>query len=952
MGRYTDTAMQYAEDCIAGKNIVGREVVLACKRWQEDLKRGDIEYRAKTPELVCRLMENLVHTQGEDMDGNPLLGKPFKLQPWQIFVVCNLMGWYFTGTQERRYKEAFIMVGRKNGKALSLETDIPTPGGWRKMRDIHPGDYVFGKDGKPARVLVESEIFHKKMYVVKFDDGTEIEASADHLWTVQTKKSRATARRPIKGHTTWNNMRYDLRASGGWFETTTEGMSRDFGRARKDGKGTEYKYRVPIVEPVQYEEKKLPIDPYTFGVWVGDGTNNTTVITCSKEDKDEMMKNIESCGHTTKWYERKQEAGGIGVDIVHKGQKNPMREALRELGVFGNKDIPDIYLQGSIEQRLLLLQGLMDTDGHCSKAGQCEFVQKDETIARKLHELVSSLGIRANIKKKKARCNGKDAGEVWRVLFWTDQKMPAFKLERKKSRLKETLSERMNAKSIIDIQEIETEPSKCIAVDNADHLYLAGRGYTVTHNSSFISALAWAVSIVQRKSGSKCYIVASALKQTLECFHFLTWNLEYKGLRKSFDVKDNSFDHSMKYTFKGKDGTPDGSMEIIAMPTNPDAQDSFNCNFAIADEVASYKRPSQYNRFFEAQSAYTNKLMVGITTAGDNMNSFGYRRMEYAIKVVDGTVKDDSLFSLVARADQNEKGEVDFTNPEQHMKANLSYGVTKRPGDMMTRAMQALNDPQQRKDFLSRELNIYTSAMKAWFDLEEFKRSDRQYHWTLSDLAKLPIEWFGGADLSRMYDLTATALFGTYDGVDIVITHGFFPITQAQAKAEEDNIPLYGWADDGWLTMCNHPTVNISDIVNWFKAMRAMGFKIKEIGHDRKFAGEEYFPEMKRAGFRVIDQPQYYWIKSQGFRHIEKSAKDGRLYYLHSDAYEYCVSNVKAIEKTDDQVQYEKIEKTQRIDLFDASVFACVRQAESVTRRAKAKSWFGEDKKKGAEQKP
>ena len=459
--------------------------------------------------------------------------------------------------------------------------------------------------------------------------------------------------------------------------------------------------------------------------------------------------------------------------------------------------------------------------------------------------------------------------------------------------------------------------------------------------TSFIAALSIAYGLVQHKSGSKIYVVAAALKQALESFNFMLFSLRYSGLIDEFEIKNSYVEHSIKCVFE-KNGEPDGSLEIQILASNPDVQDSFNCNFAIADEVAAYKKPAQYNRFKEAMKAYTNKLMIGITTAGDNMNSFGYDRMIYASKVANGIIEDDSFFSFVCRADVDDKGNCDYTNPIQHQKANPNYGVTIRPQEIMNDALQAQNDPRMRKDFLSRSLNVYTAAMRAWFDIEEFRASDKKYNWTLEELAKLNINWYGGADLSRLHDLTAAALFGTYEGVDIIITHAFCPVVMAVHKAEEDNIPLYGWQDDGWLTMSNTPTVNISDIVNWFKQMRALGFKIRQVGHDRKFAGEEYFPLMKQAGFNIIDQPQYYYVKSQGFRHIEKAAKDGNLYYLHSTAYEYCVSNVAAVEKTDDAVQYEKVEQTQRIDLFDASVFACIRSIADGEKSKAAKSWWGE----------
>ena len=950
LGNATDIEIQGTDLVIKGTDIVltgddiviaGDDIVNACKRFLEDLKRDDIEYRSKDPDACITLMEGLfVHRKGEKLDGTPLLGKPLKLEPWEIFIVCNLLGFYYTGTEERRFKEGLIMLARKNGKAVSLDTEIPTPDGWKMMGDIHEGDYVYGHDGKPAKVIVESEIFNKPMYRVTFEDGAEIKASEDHVWTVQTKSSRRTGR--YKATSTKKRPRADLVGRDGWFETTTKDISEKYVNVRSDGKGVEYEYRVPMPNAVQYPKRDLPVDPYTLGVWLGDGSSSSTAITCSDGDKHEMMSLLAAEGHKCEWHKSVNRAGAIYLDVQGHAKKNPLRDALREIGVFNNKHIPEMYMTASIDQRLALLQGLMDTDGTCSKAGQCEFVQKSMRISDQIVELISSLGLKATKSAKIAKCNGKDAGIVYRVQFWTDQSFPCFRLERKRIRLKENIAPRMKAKSIVKVERIADEPSKCIAIDNESHLYLVGRQYTATHNTSFVAALSFAVSIMQRRSGSTVYVVAAALKQSMESFKFIDFSLTYKGIRDEFIVKDNAMEHSIQYTFEAN-GVPDGSIDIQIMASNPDAQDSFNCNFAIADEMAAYKKASQYNRFKEAMKGYTNKLMIGITTAGDNANSFGYRRMEYAAKVAAGTVKDDELFAFIARADVDDKGNCDFTSPIQHRKANPNYGVTIRPKDILNESLQAQNDPQQRKDFLSRSLNIYTTALKAWFDIEEFRASDRKYSWTLEELARMKIDWFGGADLSRVYDLTAAALVGRYEDVDIIITHGFTPIAQAAKKSDEDNIPLFGWEEDGWLTMCNSPTVNIADIVNWFVKMRKMGFRIKAVGHDRKFAGEEYFPAMKKAGFNVIDQPQYFYLKSQGFRHIETAAKNGTLYYLHSTAYEYCVQNVAAVEKTDDAVQYEKVSPEMRIDLFDASVFATIQMVAREEKEKKGKEWWGDE---------
>lgn len=455
----------------------------------------------------------------------------------------------------------------------------------------------------------------------------------------------------------------------------------------------------------------------------------------------------------------------------------------------------------------------------------------------------------------------------------------------------------------------------------------------------FIAGLGFALSILNAHSGSKLYIVAATGKQAKESFDDIKFSLVAKGIDDEFIIHDSYVDRSIQQTIYNSNGDVWGSIYIEALSSNPKGHDSFGCNCAIVDELHAVSS-SEYDRFKEAMKAYTNKLIIGITTAGDDVNSFCYKRLEYCEKLLEEVVHDETLFCFLSMADQDEAGNVDYMDPAEHEKANPNYGVSVRPSDMAADAYQAQNDPQKRKDFLSRSLNIYTSALKAYFNLDEFKASDRKYNWTIDELAKLPIQWYGGADMSKMHDLTAACLYGSYKGTDICITHAFFPIVMAAIKAEQDHIPLFGWKDDGVLTLCNSQTVNYSDVINWFVSMRGMGFKIKRIGFDKKF-GREFFIGMKQAKFSIEDAPQYYWAKSEGFRHIEKTVKDGNFYYLHNEAYEYCVSNVHAVEKTDDMIQYDKAhQKTTRIDLFDASVFACRCFLTDLEKSKKAQDWW------------
>lgn len=437
--------------------------------------------------------------------------------------------------------------------------------------------------------------------------------------------------------------------------------------------------------------------------------------------------------------------------------------------------------------------------------------------------------------------------------------------------------------------------------------------------TTFAAALAYGLGILYRMSGTKIYVVAAALKQTMETFGFMKYNIMNMGLGDDLRIIDNNNEHSISGEIGG------GLFDFNALATNPDAQDSFNCNIAIADEIHAFKKPKQYNLFKEAMKAYTNKLMIGISTAGDDPNSFLAQRVKYCKRVLDGQVKDEQYFIFICEADMSigvdGKKYLDYTNPKIHEMANPGYGHTIRPEEIANDAMQAQNDPQQRKDFFAKSLNVFTNQINTYFDEAMVDASDSQYSWTLDELAKLPIRWYGGADLSKMWDLTGVALYGRYHDIDIVISHAFIPVAMANLKADEDGIPVFWWEEEGWLTLCNSDVIEYEDVVEWFISMRNRGFQIKWTGYDQRYA-REFSLKMKKAGFKIRNQSQRYVEKTEAFRMIEAKIIMGNFYFMHNQAYRYCISNVKAIEDSDEFIRFEKVMPNQRIDLFDASVIA------------------------------
>ncbi|CCX89722.1 phage terminase large subunit [Firmicutes bacterium CAG:110] len=475
----------------------------------------------------------------------------------------------------------------------------------------------------------------------------------------------------------------------------------------------------------------------------------------------------------------------------------------------------------------------------------------------------------------------------------------------------------------------------------------------------FATAFCWAMGLWYSKSFSKIKTVAGSMKQNMEGFGFLSYNLHRLGLTVIEDAAHGLrvLDSSLGHSFSGS--IWEGQISFEALAYKPDIFDAFNANIVLLDELELYRNAIPYGRLKDATKAYSNKLILAVTTAGDDGTGFCAQRMAYCSKIVRGEITGadaDRIFAFLARADPDpETQEVNYLDPLNWQKANPNWGVTIRPEDMEASALQAMNDPQMRKEFLTRSLNVFVSSFKAWFNIDEFVRSDTRYNFTLPQLVKLVKSWYGGADLSKLHDLTAAAIVGEIpakaaattewtpkENVLVIIPHCWFPVVAAAEKADKDNIPLFGWKEDGWLDMPNEPSMDPTEPVKQFLAWKKAGFNIRKVGHDRKFA-RPYYAAMKKARFTVVDQPQLAIAKSEGLRYIEHKAKIGCLYYCHAEPFSYCVQNVRGQEKQDDVVVYDKVSPNARIDVFDASVFATIRMLIDTGKAADLAAWFEEE---------
>ena len=386
------------------------------------------------------------------------------------------------------------------GKALSLDTLIPTPDGWTTMGDIKPGDTVFGVEGEIQTVLATSGIMHdRKCYKLTFDDNTEVVADEGHLWHTYTANEREALykrtdeyrerRRKIrklrgKGKRNdlalWNknNPPETKEAPQGALRTTEE-IARTL-ITRNDGLRN---HVVINTKELELPEADLPLNPYVLGVWLGDGSKEKSEITTADI---EIIDYIEKAGFLCR--KKPNKYGYTAYGLI---------TALRSLGINSEKAIPNMYLRASAEQRLELIKGLMDTDGHARKHGGVEFTSTNLRLAEGLKELVVSMGWKTTVKEGKATLNGKYISPKYRVVFTPDRYV--FRLKRKIEKQKLTRSPITGRRVIVECKEVESVPVQCIKVTGG--MFLCTKNMIPTHNSAALvmDAVAYAMAFKRSK---------------------------------------------------------------------------------------------------------------------------------------------------------------------------------------------------------------------------------------------------------------------------------------------------------------------------------------------------------------------------------------------------------------------------------------------------------------------
>lgn len=833
----------------------------------------------------------LTHAKGE------LAGQPLILADWERDrIIRPLFGWKRAdGT--RRYRKVYVEVPRKNNKALDVATPVPTPGGWKAHGELQPGDLVFAPDGMPVRVLAVDVHRDGECYRLAFSDGSTIDADAGHLWV--TDRSWFTGR---------------ARGSRAALPTVE---TRRIAQTLRGGAHGDFVHRVPVAWPLECTAADLPIDPYVLGAWLGDGASAAARITCGDEEVRARLERAErrvvAVGATAA---RTAPTFSVGAGLRDGQPKDETLQArLRALGVLGNKHVPRRYQRASIEQRLELLRGLIDTDGCVTKRGQVVFVNTCRALVDGLLELVRGLGMKPTVSATRATLKGVDCGPAWRVQFWPAEGVRIAWVERKQARVAagyRSGKRRSAARTIVGAEPIGVRRVSCIQVEGG--VYLAGEAMVPTHNSTLCAGIALYLLHADREPGAEVYSAAADREQAAIVFDVARQMVQQSpALQRRTEVYRRSMVHL------------ESASSYKVLSADAFTKHGLNAHGIVVDEVHAQRDRELIDVLATSTGARRQPVEVYITTAGYDKKSICWELHEYAIRVAKGIVDDPYFLPVIYAADPTD----DWTSEEIWAKANPGLGKSIKLDYLRAECKKAREIAAYENTFKRLHLNIWTSQENRWLQVE-----------TAWDPCAVPVPaleqlagrraWIG-VDLSSTTDITAVVALvedpAAPDEYD-VLAYFFVPEERIEVRAKRDRVPYETWREQGFIIATE------GNVVDYGAVRAKLGelgevLDVAEVAIDR-WNSTGLQSELMAEGFNVVQFGQGFASMSAPTKELEVMLLRRALRHGGNPVLRWMADNVAVAQDPAGNIKPAKDKSSDRIDGIVALVMAIGRLSEDV----------------------
>ena len=842
-------------------------------------------YDKEKADRAVMFIENLCHTKGK------WAGKRFWLLPWQEQIIRDVFG-IVNEDGTRQFRTAFIEIPKKNGKQLALDTPIPTPTGWSTMGDLKVGDLVFDETGKPCRVIAKSEIDDtEQAYRLTFRDGTSIVAGERHLWDGENTRGKRKSVEWTTGEIYRKTMQ---------LRNSNQAVACDKMRSV---------IRIPVCDALKTEDTELPVDPYLFGYWLGNGNATKPEITVRDCDVEDIISFIPYPLHN-----RYPQACGGSEILVYKELKPIL------LNNFRDKVIRPEYLRASETQRWALLQGLMDSDGCVSdRKSLSVYCTTIKPLAESVRELLWSLGIKNAMHDEPSTRCGVPTGETLYVIrFTTFEDQPTAKLKRKISRKRERVKQTRSCFHYLkDIEPLaEKVPMQCIQVDSLSHQYLAGPSMIPTHNSELAAAIALYLLYADNEPSAEVYGAAADRQQASIVFEVAKQMVEMSpALLKRSKV--------MAATKRIVNYTNAGIYQVLSADVGN--KHGFSVSGLVFDEIHNQPNRKLYDVLTKGSSdARSNPLHCIITTAGTDRNSICYELHTKAVDILNGVRIDPSFYPVV----YSMPDDWDWEDEENWYKVNPSLGYTITIDRMRDAFLEAKQNPADEITFRWLRLNQWVNSTTAWIPDAVYMQGAEPIDMRLLEGR----DCYAGLDLSSTEDITAIVLMfppRTEDEKYIMLPFFWIPEDTIPKRVRKASVPYDVWFRQGYINATEGNVIHYGFIEKFIEEL-GKKYHILEIAFDR-WGAVQMSQNLTGAGFTLVEFGQGYKDMSPASKEFFKLMMEGKIVHGGNPVMRWMAGNVVIETDPAGNIKPTKAKSPEKIDGIVAAVMAldrCVRHAE------------------------